>query len=127
LVWVPREPPLEELTDIDSDVEPVEVRRRDLGVPDGLWWALSVGVGGAGFFALMAALDPLVGERPAFFTATAWMVAAAVFAKQRWGHRRYRTRRALRDAGKILGTGLALTLLWTIIAAVAPELAARLP
>jgi hypothetical protein len=117
---------LEELTDVDSDVEPSETRRRDLGVPDGLWWALSLGVATAGFVILITTLDPLIGERPTQFAATAWLVAATVFAKQRWGHRRYRTGRAMRDAGKILGTGVALALLWAIIAAAVPEFAARL-
>ena len=127
MIWVPREPPLENLTEIDSDVEPIDSRRRDLGIPDGLWWAICAVVAVAGLVPVLALLDPIVGEQPAVFVAAAWLVAVSVFAKQRWGHRRYRLQRALRDAGKILGTGVALALVWVVVSAIAPSVVARLP
>ena len=127
MIWVPREPPLDILTDVDHDVEPVAARQRDLGVPDGVWWALATGVAFTGLFALLFSLPAIIGERPAMFVAAAWGVAVSVFAKQRWGHRRYHIARALRDAGKIMGAGLALALAWAIVAALAPDVAARLP
>ena len=127
MIWVPREPPLENLTEIDSDVEPIDTRGRDLGIPDGFWWAISSVIAVAGLVPVFALIGPLAGEQPAAFVAAAWLVAAGVFAKERWGHRRYRLQRAFRDAGKILGTGVALAVLWAVVSAIAPSVVARLP
>ena len=117
---IPREEDQEQLLEVDPDVEPVDLRQRDLRLPDGVWWAACLLVG----FALGAAvqwqlLSHGAGAVPARLAVLAVGGAALTFAAERWGHRRYRMRRAARDAALVLAGGAAvtvLTLLWQQLA-----------
>ena len=105
---------LGDLTAVDPDVEPVDKRTRDLGLPDGVWWGATVVFGLALMAAAIALLVPL-GEQAADLGAGGVLTAALVFAAKRWGHRRFRLRVAARAAGKILLATAALvagSLMW---------------
>jgi hypothetical protein len=102
---------IEALTRTDLDVEEVLERRRDLGIPDGVWWTVVsiAGVVGAALSAIW--LFPRVGEWVAFLLAAALFNATLAFASRRWGHRRYGWRRAFVDG--FVGVAL-LTLVFAI-------------
>jgi hypothetical protein len=80
MVWVPRRPELGELTEVDPDVEPVGERRRDLGVPDALWWAAATAAGAAAAFALLDWLAPRAGARRPSSSSAPGGAALGVFA-----------------------------------------------
>lgn len=115
-MWSFRHPPLDHLDEVDSDVVPSELRRADLGIPDGVWWvAFFLGA----IVTSMAMLDwtmPHLGKRAAQCLFFGWSSAVMLFATERWGHRRYTFRRAFRDSGKILFSTVAfagLLIVWS--------------
>ena len=99
---------LEELVDVDADVEPVDRRRRDLGVPDGLWFSVALLLAWALMVAGVMALGPRLGQVEGRAVGLGLGSSVSVFAAERWGHRRYRFGRALRDAARILLFTLAM-------------------
>ena len=92
---------LEELSSVDPDVEPVDVRTLDRGLPDGFWWAATVALS---YVIGVAASFPLfrLGQHVSLIAHSGVFVAGIVFASKRWGHRRYRLRAAARASLRAL-------------------------
>jgi hypothetical protein len=105
---------LEEVTRVDPETVPGEARRRDLGIPDGLWFTLVMGVGLISGLALASVATPVLGEDLARGLVFGPAVSLGTFAYRRWGHRQFRWGRAVRDGviaipiGFIIGLAHAL-------------------
>jgi len=87
----------DDLTIVDADAVPTELRRRDLGIPDGVWFSLAAGLGAVAAMAVFVGTTPFVGESLAYALGLGPAFAALLFAYRRWGHRQFRWRRAVRD------------------------------
>lgn len=96
----------DDLTIVDADAVPTELRRRDLGIPDAVWFSVVMGLGAVLGTTVALATTPVLGESLAFALGLSPAFAAVLLAYRRWGHRQFRWRRVLRDG--LIGLPLGL-------------------
>ena len=83
-MWYPKIPQVEQLDTVDPDVRTTDIRRRDLGIHDGVWRVFTVATGWITGILIVDWLEPLLGESPSLFLTVGWTGFIFTFARLRW-------------------------------------------
>jgi hypothetical protein len=90
---------VDDLVQLDDAAIDIERRTRDLGLPDGLWWAVATLGGLAGGAAALIWALPL-GDELAMAAGVSVCAGVSYAAARRWGHRQFRWPIVLMDGVK---------------------------